>query len=172
MLKTNLESLSKKTLIDIIEMLGKNWISVDGFWYMGVEDTFGSEAALKLDVKMWERQSVLEGRRLKKVLGLEGGMEDVLKALDFVNCIHGYPDFEIEEEAPNRSVLVYKSCPVQEARLRLGRGEFACKEPAYLCYANTAAAVDPRAKVRCVSAPPDERSSDIWCRWEVIIENP
>jgi len=150
-------------------MLGKNWVSVDGFWYMGVEDEFGPEAALMLDTRNLQQQSTLEGQRLKKVFQLEDSMADVMKALDLQNFLHGYPDFEIEEETPNRSVFVYRRCPIQEARVRLGRGEFACKTPAHTCYTGWVVTVNPRAKVRCFFAPPDEHPSDMWCRWEVTI---
>ena len=81
MIKTNFNSLPRETLIKIIEMMGKNWLSVDGLWFQGVEDEFGMEAALRLDFRMWQRQSVLEGQRLKEALGLAGSMADVVKAL-------------------------------------------------------------------------------------------
>lgn len=169
MLKKDLLDLSKETLTDIIWMLGKNWVSVDGFWYMNVEDEFGPEAALRLDIKNWQQQSKLEGHRLKEVFRLEGGMDDVLKALDLFHLFHGYADFEIEEKTPNRSVFIFRQCPIQEARVRMGRGEFDCKVPAHTCYAGVAAAVDPTVELNCLYAPPDEHPADIWCRWEVTI---
>lgn len=33
-----LEGLPKETLIEIIKMYSKNWITVDGLWFGGVEE--------------------------------------------------------------------------------------------------------------------------------------
>ena len=73
MMKNTLEDLSKKELLKVIEMFSLNWLTVDGLWFTLVEDKYGLEAALELDLKMWQRQALTEARRIKKYMGIEGG---------------------------------------------------------------------------------------------------
>ena len=75
MMKNTLEDLSKKELLKVIEMFSLNWLTVDGLWFTLVDDKYGLEAALELDLKMWQRQALTEARRIKKYMGIDGGKE-------------------------------------------------------------------------------------------------
>ena len=80
-----LEQLPKKTLIELTRMYSRNWQSLDGNWFSLVEAEFGLENAVRLDLKSWEKQAVLEAQRIKKVLNLnQGGLPSVLTVLSFM----------------------------------------------------------------------------------------
>ncbi len=163
-----LESFSKETLIKLIKMYSRNWITVDGLWFSNVEEEYGLEAALKLDLKMWEAQPVIETKRLKETIGIEGeGPSAVMKAINLQTYTPCMPP--VVEEEPNKVTLTFPHCLPQEARVRKGRGEFPCKPMGMACFANIAKVIDPRVKVSCLFCPPDPHPEDIWCKWELSI---
>ncbi|UCG65170.1 MAG: hypothetical protein JSW12_21665 [Deltaproteobacteria bacterium] len=62
------KSLSKETLIKLIEVYGKNWLTLDGLWFQGVEGKYGMDAALEIDLRMWMRQPTTEAKRIKETI--------------------------------------------------------------------------------------------------------
>ncbi len=60
-----LRDLSREDLLKVIKIFSRNWITLDGLWFLGVEDEFGLEAAVKLDEQMWSKQAGIEARRMR-----------------------------------------------------------------------------------------------------------
>ena len=172
-MKNTLEDLSKKELLKVIEMFSLNWLTVDGLWFTLVEDKYGLEAALELDLKMWQRQALTEARRIKKYMGIEGGgIEGVLKALRFMTFDPAMPfEYSVDESNQGCAYLWITSCRPQEGRRRAERGEFPCKLMGVACYEILAKTIDPTVSVECVFCPPDNHPSDIWCKWKFTSNN-
>jgi hypothetical protein len=165
-----LESLPKETLIKIIKMYSKNWMTVDGLWFQNVEDKYGLDAAMEIDLKMWERQALIEAKRIKETLNFTGeGPLAVMQAYLLMTPVLAFALPEYEEKSPEKVVINYPSCPIQEARLRQGRGEFPCKPTGAIMLSSCAQVMDPRVKVKCSFAPPDPHPEGMWCRWEISI---
>ena len=166
-----LEDLSKETLIRLVEMYSKNWQTLDSLWFRNVENKYGLEAAVELDLKMWEEQAKVEARRIKEALDItQGGLTNVLKALRFMSWQLTTPLFEYNEETPGRVVFYYPRCPVQEGRRRQGKKEFPCKFMKTKLLSNLAKEIEPRAEIRCLFCPPDPRPEDLWCKWELAMK--
>jgi hypothetical protein len=167
-IEKGLKGLSKKELLNVIKMFSKNWLTLDGLWFTLVEDKYGIEAALDLDLKMWERNASIEAKRIKEEMGIKGGgIKGVLKALQFMT-FHPSMPHEYLMDGSDKAYIWVTSCRPQEARIRSGRGEFPCKPMGFACYSNLAKTIDPNVKVECVFCPPDSHPSDIWCKWELI----
>ncbi len=163
-----LESLSEETLLKVIKMYSRNWLTIDGLWFQGVEDEYGLDAALKIDLKVWERQSLIEARRIKETLNLTGeGPRAVMQAFNFLTAMPSFALPEYEEKNSGGLVVSFPHCPVQETRLRQGRGEFPCKPVGITQFSGFAEVIDPRVKVKCLFCPPDPHPEDIWCKWEL-----
>lgn len=160
-----LEGLSKKELLNVIEMFSMNWLTVDGLWFTLVEDKYGLEAALDLDLKMWKQHALIEARRIKKYMGMEEvGVKGILKALSFMTFNPAMP-FSYSMDGLNQAHMWVTSCRPQEARIKAGKGEFPCKSVGLACYETLAETIDPAVRVECVFCPPDSHPSDIWCKW-------
>ena len=128
MKKVELEKLPKKTLIELAKMYSRNWQTLDGLWFGNVEAEFGLDAAVRLDLRSWEKQAVIEAQRIKKVLNLDkGGLASVLTVLSFMSWQLPSPLFEIEEESPERVVFYYPRCAIHESRNRQNKPVFPCK---------------------------------------------
>jgi hypothetical protein len=165
-----LEKLPKRTLIELAKMYSRNWQSLDGNWFGLVEAEYGLEAAVRLDLRSWEKQAVLEAQRIKKVLKLDkGGLPSVLTVLSFMSWQLTSPLFEIEEESPQRVVFYYPRCAIHESRNRQNKPEFPCKTMKLGLLSNIAGVVESRAVVRCLHCPPDPNQEGFWCKWELSL---
>lgn len=168
--RVNLEELPKETLVELAKMYARNWQTLDGLWFQNVEAEYGLEAAVRLDLKNWERQSLIEAKRITKVFKLnQGGLASVLTVLSFMSWQLASPTFECEEETPQRIVFYYSRCPVQEGRKRRGKQEFPCKMMKLTLLSNVTRVVEPRAIVKCIACPPDPHPKEFWCKWELTI---
>jgi len=171
MKRLSLEKLPKKTLIEMAKVYSRNWQSLDGNWFGLVEAEFGLETAVRLDLKSWEKQAVLEAQRIKKALQLdEGGLASVLTVLSFMTWQLTSPLFEIEEEGPERIVFYYPHCAVHESRNRQNKPVFPCKTMKLGLLSSIARVVEPGAVVKCLSCPPDPPKADFWCKWELAFK--
>jgi len=167
-----LENLSRDTLIKLVRMLYLNYMAVDGRWFQAVEDEWGIDVATRLDEKVWKKHSAIEGRRVKEALDITGeGLPAVFKALNFtIWRFFEFAPMEWEEISPQKVVVSFKACPVQEIRLKKNREEFPCKKIGLYMLENTAAAIDHRVQVKCLLCPPDPHPEDVWCKWEFSCE--
>ena len=162
-----LKDLPKETLIDIIKMYSQNWLTVDGLWFSGVEERYGLDAAMELDVRMWQIGSKIEARRIKELFNLDGGLENILKAINFMSwsASFGY-EYDL---AGNHAIWTCRRCPPQEHRVRKGMGEFPCKSTFDACFENVIRVIDPRVEVQCLFCPPGPHPDDAWCQWEFVL---
>ena len=163
-----LEELSNETLIELTKMYARNWQTLDSLWFRNVEQEYGLDTAVLLDLKNWERQSVIEAERIKEVLRLDnGGLPSVLTAISFMSWQLVSPPFRCEEESPQRVVFSYPRCPVQEGRMRQGKPEFPCKDMKLTLFSLVSRVIEPRAVVTCLACPPGHHPGEFWCRWEI-----
>ncbi len=170
MKKVELEKLPKKTLVELTKMYSRNWQSLDGSWFGLVEAEFGLETAVRLDLRSWGKQAVLEAQRIKKVLKLDkGGLPSVLTVLSFMSWQLTSSLFEIEDESPEKIVFYYKRCAIHESRNRLNKPVFPCKTMKLGLLTNIARVAEPKAVVKCLACPPDPPQADFWCKWELTL---
>ena len=105
--------MTKQELLDVIKMFSRNWLTVDGLWFSLVEDKYGLDAALELDLEMWERNALIEARRIKKYMGIDGGgIKGVLKAIRFLTVDPSNP-FEYSMDGSNEAHIWYTRCQRQ-----------------------------------------------------------
>lgn len=162
-----LKDLPREKLLDIIEMTLNNFRTLDGLWFLGVEELYGTETATAIDTKVWEGIAPYEVRRLRRTLGLEKeGIAGLVEALENSTCwISFASEFEVEQVDDKRAVFRVLDCRPQLARKEKGMELFPCRgvELAYLH--SFARAIDPSIKTSCGFSPPDEPRGHVWCEW-------
>lgn len=164
-----LEKLPKETLIDLVKMYSRNWMTLDGLWFSGVEERYGLDAAMDIDTRMWQIGSMIETKRIKELLKMGGGLENILRAINFMSWS---PSFGYEYDIlDDRAIWTCRRCPPQEQRIKAGIGEFPCKPTFDACFNNVIQVIDPAFKVRCIFCPPDPHPDDTWCQWEFYLPN-
>lgn len=162
-----LKELSKETLIELIKMHSRNWVTVDGLWFSGVEEKYGLDAAMELDVRMWQIGSKIEARRIKDLLNLSEGLENVIRAINLMSWSASF-GYEYDMSV-NHALWTCRRCPPQENRVKAGMGEFPCKPTFDACFENVIRVIDPRVKVQCIFCPPGPHPDDAWCQWEFVL---
>ncbi len=161
-----LERLPKETLIQLIRMYSRNWYTCDGLWFSGVEERYGTEKALEIDVHMWKVSSRLEAQRIKEILPIpeNGGLDAVLRTLNLMSWAANF-GYKIEKRG-DTAILTITDCPPQAARIKSGRDMFECQPTFELGFQNVADVIDPRVKVSCKYCAPGPRPAGAWCQWE------
>jgi len=154
---------------EYIHFLLRQYRLVDALWFLAVEDKFGLDAAVELNERVWEDMGRRSAKEIKRRFKIEEeGLKGFVKALKYFpwSTIIGY---QLEEKG-DRVTISVPHCPPQEARIRMGRGEFPCKEMHFREFRFFAEEIDERIAVKCIFAPPDEHPQDCWCRWEFVVE--
>lgn len=165
-----LQKLSKEELIALVKAQAKNWLTVDGHWFIGVEEKYGLDAAIELDYRVWELYPPAEFRRLREALHLtKKGIPGIVEFIKYMSTSLVF-DYELEV-SERKAVFKVVHCRPQEARLRGGRQVFACRATWESAFEKLIAFVDPRIKYRCLFCPPEEHPDGYWCGWEFTLDD-
>ena len=144
----------------------RSLITMDGLWFLAVEEAYGLEKAIELDIKVWDRFMPIHSRRVARTCGLS--QKGILALLQVIEVdplwVQFKPEFVVADET--RGVLRFTDCPPQRARVRDGKGEFPCKPVGIACFESMLRTFAPEAELNCVVCPPDPHPRHIWCEWE------
>jgi len=164
-----LENLPLEKLLDLFFLHIRNLWRVDGLYFLGIEERFGTEAATEIDANCWKILAKIEARDLKRTLGIDR-VEDAETLLYLLRNTSWalYQTEKAVEVDSSKKVGVFRvvSCRVQEARLKKGLGIFPCKRVRFGYLKSFAEELNPNFEVRCRVCPPDEKPQNYWCEWE------
>jgi hypothetical protein len=161
------EELSRKELLKIIDMYAKNWLAIDGTWFLAAEQKFDIHTAIELDTESWRYFSPIEANRIINEMKIppNSGLEGLKKALQY-RVYARLNTQSIEEIDETRFIFKMEKCRVQDARKRKGLPDFPCKSVGLVEYAEFAKTIDPRIMTKCLGCPPDSHPKEWWCAWE------
>ena len=152
------------------EFMLNQFRKMDGFWFLGVENSYSYDAAIKLNEKVWHRMGKIMTREIKERFSIE---EKGLKALAKVfryypwAIISGYEIDTKDEEI----IVTVPHCPSQEGRLKKGLGEYNCKDMHFGEFMSIIEEVDGNIKVECLFAPPDPHPKELFCKWRFTMKS-
>jgi len=159
----NYSAIDNETLREICS---RTFYTIDGLWFLAVEDKYGFETAFEMNQVVCRQASPIIGRRLLKNLNIEG--KPPLEAL--LELIHADPLMYVHRPVvvsltDNRAVFRCTECPIQAARIRDGKGVYNGKPGCSLLFQAYAELIDPRINVTCVACVPNPDSPEYWCEW-------
>ena len=130
--RATLKTARKISNADKLFYFEKSFRTLDGLWVIETEKELGWDAALKLDIIVWQRLYKIVFRRVIKYLNIKGNtLDDLVNILSFVwNCEGNIHDiFQAGENAITISIV---ECPyiaaMERNPERHNRIESICKE--------------------------------------------
>ena len=154
----------------LVEFCSRSSYTLDGLWFTLVEEKFGLDTALEIDVEVWRRLCLVQARRIQKYFPIDevNSIRKLIKVIELDPLLVIFKPTAVEL-SDNRAVLRFTDCPPQKARIRGGRGEFPCKPVGIAFLKSYAEVIDPEIKLSCLTCPPDAHPAQFWCEWQFEI---
>ncbi len=153
-------------LLELMALHVRNIWRVDGLYFLGIEERFGTEAATEIDSACWRAMGRTEARKLREILGVEEiDPESFLRLLRHTSWAL---DLWGREWETSDGSLVFRvtDCGTQSTRTRKGLGIFPCRGVREGYLDAFARELDPGIELTCRACPPGERPESAWCEWE------
>ena len=168
--KKLIKKIPNDKLADFVFMHLRNMWTVDGLYYLFIEEKFGTKEATEIDRKVWEIMGKIEARKIKKFFNIKGkDIASIMKGLSYSGWSMDLEDKEIEIQE-NKAILRNIKCRVQNTRHEKGLPEFGCKPVRWGFLKAFAKEFNQKIKVDCIVCPPDEHKDNLWCEWEFTLE--
>lgn len=169
--KKLIQKIPEKQLADFIFLHLRNMWAVDGLYYLGIEEKYGTDIATEIDRKVWETMGKIEARRLKELLRIKGNdLPSMLKALQYSGWALDLEDKEIIIDS-EKGIIRNVKCRVQNTRKKKGLNEFGCKPVRWGFLKSFANEFNPNIIVNCKVCPPDKHPENLWCEWEFTLKD-
>ncbi len=151
---------------DLREIAARTYYTIDGLWFLTVEEKYGFDVAFEMNQAVWRKASPIIGKRLLKYLDTEGKPPlQLLVELLFTDPLMYVHKPAVIELTAARVVLRCTECPIQVARIRDGKGVYNGIPGCTLLFQSYAELVDPRITVRCNACASNPDSPEYWCEW-------
>jgi len=154
-------------LLDFFFHQIRNLWRVDGLYFLGIEEKFGTEAATEIDAGVWQIMAKIEAESLRRMfqVGENADIPAIMNLLRKSSWALDQP-FKTIKITENKAILSIDRCRTQEARLKKRLGEFPCRKVRFGYLKNFAKTLNPNVEVNCLVCPPGRHPPDLWCRWE------
>jgi len=164
------QKLSKEQLVDLAKMYGRFALTLDGFWFLGVERTQGIGKAIEIDEEVWKQFGRNEAKIIKKFLSIDkvSTLEEICRVY-LLTPVFGNLGAQAKIR-DGRCYLSVTDCYPQKARIKKGMGEFPCKSVGVAYFDGLLKEMGSTIQYQCCVCPPDDHSDTLWCEWEVWID--
>lgn len=115
---------------EALEMLKGFYYAIDGLWFLGVEEKFGFENALDIDLKAWENFTGVLVKRIRKKFRIAGNdLKTILTIVGVYLSIENNWDFEAALLSEDKGLIKVNRCPAWDVFKRTGRDKvLPCKK--------------------------------------------
>ena len=167
--KKIISDIPREKIPDFIFMHLRNMWSIDGLYFLGIEEKYGTKVATEIDKDVWKIMGKIEARRLKNLFDIkDNNLSSLVKCLKLSGWALDLEDKEIIKK-DNRLIISNSVCRIQNTRIQKNLSEFPCKKVRWGFLKSFAKEINPNIEVVCKSCPPDKHDDNIWCEWEFIL---
>ena len=162
--------IPEEKIADFVFMHLRDMWAVDGLYYLGIEEEFGTEAATEIDRRVWAVMGKIEARKIRALFDITGdNIYSMIKGLRLSGWTLDLEDKEIIVE-DDHAIVRNVACRVQNTRIKKGLCEFGCKPVRWGFLKAFAKEFNPDIIVNCNICPPDKHPDNLWCEWEFIMK--
>jgi hypothetical protein len=105
----------------VAEFYRHSYTTVDGLWFMKVEEKYGFDAALEIDNEVWKVVPKIQGRMLKSMRTRGNGIQALFECLVAKLTLDGFTfDTDRSPSGSNFRVII-KRCPWHDLMVKSGR---------------------------------------------------
>ena len=95
--RQKLMEMPRERLVELMFMHIRSLWAVDGLYFLGIEERFGTEGATTIDRLVWEVMGKIEARRIRETLDIKGDdIPSLMQALEATSWALDLEDREIE----------------------------------------------------------------------------
>jgi hypothetical protein len=105
--------------------------TVDGLWFMKVEESYGFTAALQIDKEVWKVMPKIQARLVKSMLNLNKDASGLLESLETKLALEGFR-FAVKKIEDGFCIQI-SDCPWHNLMLKSGREGISEKVGATIC---------------------------------------
>ena len=117
----------------IAEFLFRSYISVDGLWFMKLEEKCGFDTALEIDKAVWSILPKIQARALKSMCNLGNDINALIDCFEFKMDVEGYT-FKTEKiENDHGYRITVTQCPWMDLLVKSKRENLAGKIGTAIC---------------------------------------
>ena len=117
----------------IAEFFHRCYATVDGLWFMKVEEKYGFDTALDIDNEVWKVQPKIQARMLKSMCQMENGIEALFECLTTRLTLDGFK-FKAEKTEDGSSFrVIIDRCPWHDIMVKSGRKHLSEKVGTLIC---------------------------------------
>jgi len=111
----------------------RSYASVDGLWFMKIEEKHGFDEAVNIDDEVWKVLPKIQARMLKSMSRMENGIEQLLECLTTKLELEGFT-FSAERTGTGGGFrIVISKCPWHDVMIKSGREELSGKVNPRIC---------------------------------------
>lgn len=111
----------------------RSYKTVDGLWFMKVEQRMGFDAALDIDNEVWKVMPKIQARKLKELTGLTSGLEALCECLTTRLAIESF-EFTTDRDADDTGFSITSvRCPWYDLLTKSNRQHLAGKIGNLIC---------------------------------------
>ena len=109
-------NLPRKDLELLFEFYLRKFQRIDGYWFSGVEDRFGTEQAVEINSEVWGKAGTRDAEIARRMFNVTGdGIPALIDALQ--KTFIAFADWEMEQVSDTHAIFRVTACYPQKARL-------------------------------------------------------
>jgi hypothetical protein len=118
----------------IAEYWHRSHRTVDGLWFMKIEEKYGFDVALDIDNEVWKVFPKIQARMIKSMGDLENGIGGLFEAVKTKLSLEGF-EFEAEKMSDGSGFkIVVSECPWHNIMVTAGREELSGRVGTLICF--------------------------------------
>jgi len=121
----------KLTEKQISDYFHRSYTSVDGLWFMKVEEKYGFDTALEIDREVWKVLPKIQARLLKSMSQFDTGIVGLFECFTTKLKLDGF-EFRTEGGMNELKIIISK-CPWHETMIKAGREDLSEKIGDVIC---------------------------------------